>query len=343
MAAALGLTAVLISFLVPAGAGETDVNATGDDVRRGQVQNDLGTMTYRVFVPPQVAEGDELPLVVHLHGANDPVDDTAVRSRLDELARERRFVVVYPQEDRIATTTGIWGWTQAAQQGREGRVPSLVADIIEEVSRSLPIDPDRITVGGFSAGAGMATVLAATHPDVFSGMQAEAGCMFNGAQCSIGTAGTTFDPLESARQAVEVMGPHARRQPFIVSSGSLDPLALLSGQEALVEQWLATNDLVDDGLLNGSVPATPASITHGSANGRSFEVASYVDADGCLLGQRYLVHGLLHSYSGGQPLHLLDLGTDPTGPRMRAIAHDFFAAQAGGTCPAAPGLGSPDA
>lgn len=324
-----------------AAVGRPAIGQPVGEVRYGQVANDLGTMAYRLFVPPQVGQSeDPVPLVVQLHGSDEPVDDVAVRSRLDELALERGFVVAYPQEDRGATTTGIWSWTEAAQQGRDGRAPSLVAAIVEDVRGAVPIDPDRVTVGGFSAGAGMATVLAATHPDVFRGVQSEAGCMFNGTLCAIGAPdrllGTTPDPVESARQAVAAMGEHARRQPFVVSYGSLDPLALVAGQQALVEQWLATNDLVDDGLLNGSVPATPATLTYGTTNGRIHEVASYVDAQGCLLGQRHVVHGLSHAYSGGEPLHLLDTGADPAGPQMRQVAHDFFEAQADGECQVPP-------
>ncbi|MFD7076469.1 alpha/beta hydrolase family esterase [Nocardioides sp. NPDC059952] len=345
--AAAGLVALLVAGLwsaptaAVAGAEQPAVGQPVGEVRYGRVANDLGTMTYRLFVPPQVAQSDDaVPLVVQLHGSNELVDDVAVRSRLDELALERGFVALYPQEDRGATLTGIWNWTEAAQQGRDGRAPSLVAATAEDVRDTLPIDPARITVGGFSAGAGMATVLAATHPDVFRGVEAEAGCMFNGTLCAIGSPdhliGTTPDPIESARQAVAAMGEHARRQPFVISYGTLDPLALVVGQQALVEQWLATNDLVDDGLLNGSVPGTPATLTYETTNGRIDEVASYVDAQGCLLGERHVVHGLAHAYSGGEPLHLLDAGADPAGPQMREVAHDFFETQADGVCQAPP-------
>ncbi len=334
-----GLVTMLVAGVCSV-ATASDESSSGE-VRYGQVTSAQGSMTYRLFVPPQVARSEEaVPLVVQLHGSNEPVDDVAVRSRLDELALERGFVVLYPQEDRGATTRGIWDWTEAAQQDRNGRVPSLVAAIVEDVRETLPIDPERITIGGFSAGAGMATVLAATHPDVFSGVLSEAGCMFNGTRCAIGSPehllGSTLDPNESARQAVAAMGEHARRQPFIVSYGSLDPLALVVDQQGLVDQWLATNDLVDDGLPNGSVPATPASLTSTITQGRVNEVASYVDARGCLLGQRHVVRGLSHAYSGGQPLHLLDPGADPAGPQMREVAFDFFAGQATDACPSSP-------
>ncbi|GGU29883.1 poly(3-hydroxybutyrate) depolymerase [Nocardioides albus] len=324
-----------------AGTEQPAVEQPVGEVRYGQVANDQGTMTYRLFVPPQVAQSDDaVPLVVQLHGSNELVDDVAVRSRLDELALERGFVALYPQEDRAATVTGIWNWTEAAQQGRDGRAPSLIAASVEEVREALPIDPGRITVGGFSAGAGMATVMGATHPDIFRGVQTEAGCMFNGTLCAIGSpdhlVGTTLDPIESARQVVAAMGGHAHRQPFVISYGTLDPLALVVGQQALVEQWLATNDLVDDGLLNGSVPTAPATLTYETINGRVHEIAAYVDAQGCLLGQRHVVHGLGHAYSGGEPLQLLDTGADPAGPQMRQVAHDFFEAQADGVCQTPP-------
>jgi poly(3-hydroxybutyrate) depolymerase len=145
---------------------------------------------------------------------------------------------------------------------------------------------------------------------------------------------STLDPVVAGRNAYLAMGSRADRVPLLVSYGTLDPNAALADQDALIQQWQVTHDLVDDRELNGSVPRTVAA-TRTGYDGRNYTVDTYVDAQGCVLIERWLIDGMRHAYSGGTPTSPLDTDVD-TGPDMRAVAYDFFLAQTAPTGPPAP-------
>lgn len=310
--------------------------ATGMSIRR--VTNEHGSMTYYVHRPAGLPA--RAPMVVHLHGGNMDARDAARKSRLNELADQRGFVVVYPQEAPDNGRLGIWDWSQAAAGQREDRAVSLIAALTAHAVAAEGADPGRVFVSGISAGGGIAVVMAAVHPDLYRAIHAEVGCMFGCASALLGTptSVSTLDPVVAGRNAYLAMGSRAARVPLLVSYGTLDPNAYLADQEALVQQWQVTHDLVDDREQNGSVPRTVAATRSGS-DGRTYAVDTYVDADGCVLTERWLIDGLRHAYSGGAPSGPLDLDVDAQGPNMRAVAYDFFLAQTAPTGPPSPSGG----
>lgn len=97
------------------------------------------------------------------------------------------------------------------------------------------------------------------------------------------------------------------------------PIAVLTDQGALVRQRLGTNDWVDNGEPDKSVPRTPAVSRRGDTNGRTFTVTDWRDARGCLLVQQYAIDGMSHAYAGGAPPDPTDTTVDPKGPNMRAV------------------------
>lgn len=309
--------------------------STGMSIRR--VTNQHGSMTYYVHRPSGLPA--RAPMVVHLHGGNMDARDAARKSRLNELADERGFIVVYPQEDPDNGRLGIWDWSQAAAGQLEDRAVSLVAALTRHATRAEGADPGRVFVSGISAGAGIAVVMAAVHPDLYRAIHAEVGCMFGCASALLGTptSVSTLDPVVAGRNAYLAMGSRAARVPLLVSYGTLDANAYIADQEALVQQWQVTHDLVDDREQNGSVPRWVAATRTGT-DGRTYSVDTYVDAEGCVLTERWLIDGLRHAYSGGAPSGLVDPDVD-TGPNMRTVAYDFFLAQTAPTGPPAPAGG----
>ncbi|MGW0704441.1 extracellular catalytic domain type 1 short-chain-length polyhydroxyalkanoate depolymerase [Streptomyces sp. NPDC002643] len=329
------LAGALLALASPAHAdtGTPVTSRCADDIGQGTLTqyvetNALGSMTYYVFVPDSV--GAHPGVVVHLHGSNKDVRDVMCQSRLNEVARREGLIAVYPQEDPDNGNLGIWDWGGSAYAGRSGRVPSLLAAITRQVIADHDADRDEVLVSGISAGAGMAVVAGATYPEIFRGVAVEVGCMYAGLQCNLTTPypNSTLDPDVAALEAYEAMGDQARRVPLLTSYGTADPIALTTGQDALVHQWLGTNDWADNGEADHSVPQEPAATWHGSDNGRTFTVKDWHDADGCLLVRQYAIDGMLHAYSGGAPLSLTDVTTDPTGPNMRAVAWQFMLQQA---------------
>lgn len=158
----------------------------------------------------------------------------------------------------------------------------------------------------------MAIAIAAQFPDIFTALHVEAGDPYG------------EDPVEDAgREVYEVMGANAHRFPMMISYGTLDPFALGGAAEDALKHWLIANDWIDDGMANGSVSLTPASTREGK-DGKEYSVDTYVDANGCVLAERWLIKGLFHAYSGGDPTAIWDIIADPNAPNMREIAYDFF-------------------
>lgn len=273
--------------------------------------NALGSMEYRVHARTDLQQ--PVPLFVHIHGANIDVEDVAHQSRLDELADQRGFVVVFPQEDP-GKNGGIWDGEVAAAEGREGRSTSLIAQITREVMAAYPIDPERVFVGGISAGSTMAIVMAAQYPELYAGMQAEGGDRYGP---------MTVGEQQAGHDVYEAMGPRARRIPFMLSIGTLDPFGVTTDTNSVMRHWLIAQDGADDGDFNGSVPLSPAS-TRTGFDGKNYSVDTYVDAQGCVLAERWLIEGMTHAYAGGSPAAIYDVTSDANAPHMREVAYDFF-------------------
>src|SRR4051812_24904706 len=128
-------------------------------VTRGAV----GSLAYRLYVP--TAPQRPAPLLVMLHGGTQDADAFAASTGMDEVAEREGIVVVYPEQSRSANAMGYWNWFRPGDQERDRGEPAMIAAVAREVADAHDVDPGRIGVAGFSAGAAMAAVLAATHPD----------------------------------------------------------------------------------------------------------------------------------------------------------------------------------
>lgn len=308
---------------------------TGTELRAAEVP----TRAYRLHVPESVSAGGEaVPLVVYLHGCNQDAADAEQGTRFSDVADERGFVVVYPEQSRDLADgngSGCWNWFRPEHQQRGSGEPAAIAAITAAVIEGHPIDPDRVYVAGASAGADMAAVLAAAYPDVYAAVGVLAGCAYP----------SCLDP--SGVLAHRAMGEHARPVPALVAQGTADAVNNLAMGLGAVQQWIGTNDLADDGQPNGSVPRTPSSVEHHDAalgsrgSGEAclrpnrFPCAGGVvgfdgaypytierhDGGGCTLVEAWWVHGLGHAYPGGDPEASY---TDPLGPDITVALVDFF-------------------
>jgi hypothetical protein len=110
--------------------------------------------------------------------------------------------------------------------------------------------------------------------------------------------------------------------PFIAFQGDADTTVPPANADQLIEQWLLTDDLADDGAANGSVPSAPANTTPGFApGGRSYTVRTYADNHKAELAKYWVVRGMKHAWSGGDPSQPY---SDPSGPDATAAMYAFF-------------------
>lgn len=314
-----------------------------------------GARDYWVYVPAGTPTTGR-PLVVFLHGCTQTATEAAQLTRFDQLADQLNFIVAYPQQNTSPTingstvdgnSAGCWNWFLPDNETRDHGEAATIAGITRQVMADQQIDANRVYVDGISAGADMAVTMGAAYPDLYAAIGVVAGCPY--ADCA-DASGTL---------AYRAMGANARLLPVFAEQGTADVLNNEAMGAAMVQQWLGTDDLADDGAANGSVSRVPATTQNygfdqtpqpGSGDAcirpRNFPclggvagfqgtypytVQHYADARGCDLVDSWTVHGLAHAYPGGDPNAAF---TDPLGPDITTAAYQFFLAHPkSGGCP----------
>ena len=170
-------------------------------------------------------------LLVMLHGCGQDPDDFAAGTRMNEHADREGFLVVYPAQAVAANAAGCWNWFDEAHQRRDRGEPALIAGITRQVAAQFTADPRRIHVGGMSAGAAMAVILGATHPELFAGVGAHSGLPYRAAR----DAASAFAAM---RQGVATAATAAAAVPVptIVFHGDDDPIVDAANGRRIAEQ-----------------------------------------------------------------------------------------------------------
>ena len=163
--------------------------------------------------------------------------------------------------------------------------------------------------------------MGATYADSYAAIGVHAGCEFGGTPCGLNGGP---DPVRQGALAHRAMGANARPVPVIVFHGDRDFTVPPVNGDQVVRQWIATDDLADDGRDDGSVPVTPSStVSGGRPGGRAYEVDLYADRAGAPLIEHWVVRGMGHAWSGGCACEPF---TDPDGPDATAASWAFFRA-----------------
>ncbi|MDQ6672995.1 MAG: PHB depolymerase family esterase [Chloroflexota bacterium] len=298
----------LSSATTPAGA-PAEIEAMGGFLA-GRYSGQSGTRGYKLYVPTSYA-GLPRPLVVMLHGCSQSADDSAAGTRLNQLAEEEPCLVVYPEQEASANASGCWNWFQAANQGRDGGEPSLIAGITRQVMAEYRVDPDRVYVAGMSAGGAMAAIMTATYPDLYAAVGVHSG-LARGAARDLPSALAAMQrggpsPVDGLDSGVE-MGP-----PLIVFHGDRDTTVHpRNGQRVLAKVV----------QLQAGLPYRPVTVIQGQVpGGHPYTRTVYHDDAARIVAEHWLVHGAGHAWSGGSPASSF---TDPHGPDATVEMLRFF-------------------
>ena len=303
---------------VPPAARESAAPARPDVPAAGrfdahQHSGPFGTRTYKLFVPGG-HEGRALPLIVMLHGCSQSPDDFAAGTRMNEVAQERGFLVLYPAQAPRSNQSKCWNWFAPGDQHRDGGEPALLAEMTRHVAATHDVDPRRIYVAGLSAGAAMADILGREYPDLFAAVGVHSGLpqgaahdvasafavMRNGAAAAGPLSGAMPFARESARPrrapaSGASAGVASRAARTIVFHGDADPTVHPSNGDQVLDAALqsAGSESVQTTTLKSAAAGRGYTRTVHRRSGAAPSEAS--------LAEHWVIHGAGHAWSGGSP------------------------------------------
>jgi len=308
----LGSALGLHGLVQPAPVCTPDIVPKGGKFIEATYSNLAGTRAYKLYIPSGY-RGQALPLVVMLHGCTQSPDDFAAGTRMNLIAEEQTCLVVYPAQPSEANAAKCWNWFRPSDQRRGQGEPSLIAGITRQVMRDYSVDPQRVYIGGLSAGAAAAAaaVMGATYPDLYAAICVHSGLAW-GAANDIPSAFAAMRQGElsaSSRSGdISAVLEHGSAVPTIVFHGDRDNTVHPRNGDHVIAQKRTTN--LQKNMHRGRVPG-----------GHAYTRTIHTDASGRAILEHWEIHGAGHAWSGGSPAGSY---TDPRGPDAAREMLRFF-------------------
>ena len=306
----LGSALGLHGLVQPAPVCTPDILPEGGKFIEATYSNPAGTRAYKLYIPSGY-HGQALPLVVMLHGGTQSPDDFAAGTRMNLIAEERTCLVVYPAQPSEANAAKCWNWFRPSDQRRGQGEPSLIAGITRQVMRDYSVDPQRVYIGGLSAGAAAAAVMGATYPDVYAAIGVHSG-LACGAASDLPSAFTAMRqgdlPISYGSGDVLTVLGHEAIVPTIVFHGDRDNTVHPRNGDHVIAQKRTTK--LQRNVHRGRVPG-----------GHAYTRTIHTDARGRAILEHWEIHGAGHAWSGGSPAGSY---TDPRGPDAAREMLRFF-------------------
>ncbi len=311
------LLVVVLLACAPGVASAADPPDPGQTTS-GTVTSNGTDYPYLLYTPTSYEPGRAAPLLVMVHGCETTAEQQMKANLYNPIAEREGFVVLYPDVDAIGRAqpgpaNRCWKFPDPASWSRDNSDAAGIADMTRAVMAKTAIDPERVYLVGMSAGGFMASIEAAAYPDLYAAVGISAAGAYADAAC-IGT-GTGIPVTTSAQLAFDQMGPRARIVPRFVIGGDADQGIPPACADKAFEQGLRTSNLVLGADQAGPIALTPAAVRREQKpGGYAYTVKSYRDPAGCLIGERWLIHGMNHYWSGGTTDPKYAAFTDPKGP-----------------------------
>ena len=133
--------------------------------------------TYTLYIPSVWSAGDQLPLLLSLHGLTQTGNEMMLFTGFNNIAEENSFIVVYPDGVSNSWNVGFTGGSTADDVG-------FLSALIDTLHQRYSVDLSRIYATGFSNGGFMAYRLACELGNRIAAIASVSGTMTDGAYTS---------------------------------------------------------------------------------------------------------------------------------------------------------------
>jgi poly(hydroxyalkanoate) depolymerase family esterase len=299
----------LHGLMQPAPSSTPDIVPDGGKFLEASYSNPAGTRTYKLYIPSGY-HGQPIPLVVMLHGCTQSPDDFAAGTRMNLIAEEQTCLVVYPAQPIEANAAKCWNWFRPSDQQRGQGEPSLIAGITHQLMRDYSVDPQRVYIGGLSAGGAAAAVMGATYPDLYAAIGVHSG-LACGVAIDIPSAFAAMRQGESSASMsgdISAVLGHGWDVPTIVFHGDQDNTVHPRNGDHVIAQRRTAK-------LQKKIHRSRA------PGGHAYTRTIHTDASGRAMFEHWEIHGAGHAWSGGSSAGSY---TDPRGPDAAREMLRFF-------------------
>ena len=236
---------------------------------------------------------------------------------MNALAVRQRFLVLYPEQDRLAHPQGCWNWYERRSGKADAEAATLMA-AVDQACLLYPVDRDRVVVAGLSAGASMAALMATRYPQRFRAVVMHSGVAPGAAKSSATAIGAMRGrnvppmPTTAVGKAMGAAAVFATLPPMLVLHGDADIVVVPSNAGSSAAVWATAI---------GAKPGVSRAVQRGKR--RPMRVTDF-RRKGRTLVTLCEIEGLGHAWSGGASGASF---SDVAGPDATRMAWAFAQAQ----------------
>lgn len=193
----------------------------------------------RMYIHTKTNEtGNNLPLVVVLHGCSQNAQKVAEQTGWNELADNYGFVVIYPEQKRSNNMSNCFNWFNKNDIDPNNGESSSILEMIDYTKVNYSIDSTRIFIYGLSAGAAMTVNLLANSPNIFNTGAAFAGGAYGIAETMLSASSAMSNPPSKTPEEWARLVPKADSYPrLIIGHGTKDNVVDFQNSQELLKQW----------------------------------------------------------------------------------------------------------
>lgn len=282
-----------------------------------------------VVISPNTRPSGKRPLLLLLHGCKQNSNIILQGTRFDELAVQKNFYVIAPEQSVLENFDHCWNWFMASEQRRSpfNQMGQMIAGI-QTMITSAEIDPNRIYLAGMSAGGVLGHNLASCYPDVFRGAALSAGLAYKIAE-DLYEASTVLDAHHFKKP--DYLGKAAWNCGRTGGARRLDRMLLIHGEEdkrvdpfhsrLISEVNQVTMDYYDDGKRNDSAVPVTTETQRAHRSRFSYKITEKRFKTINFTEQLILVKGMAHAWGGGKPI---SENFDPDAPSTSDFIINYF-------------------